>query len=167
MAVTGESLANFQRGIIGDSFLVVYGTLTRETHFGIAERRDGAAVPPTRQSNIGGVLRAVLGAAGGHAQIANWAGIQAIQVAGGVAQGSAAGCSIRKTGARTWEVDTLRSGFNTQFAVATNPRHPGTPPAELLRTLPMAYVQVIQNEITGGMQTIMNLTDDPDDAMEI
>jgi hypothetical protein len=78
-------------------------------------------------------------------------------VAPGVAAGGAAGFSIQKTGVDRWDIGTLRSGFNTQFPVAGNPR-PGyaAGTADELRTMPEALAQTIlpllESALTGGGQ---------------
>jgi hypothetical protein len=120
MPLTQESLDNFQRGAVGDSFLgvVVYdqNANTYTIHLSLAVRLDGVQIEQDRYSRIGGIIRAPLPAAGGHAQIVNWAGGQAQQIAQGQAIGQAIGFSIVKSAANAFKPGTFRSGFNSQHA---------------------------------------------------
>lgn len=121
MPIDAESLDNFRRGSTGDSFLGIIDLSNTTLYLALAERQDGAAIDRDRHSTIGARRRDPLPGAGGHAQLATWAGVHAAQVGAGAAVGNAIGFSIVKTGLRSFTVGTFRSGFNSQYIGEARP----------------------------------------------
>ncbi|MFS1526275.1 hypothetical protein ACL7TT_19605 [Microbulbifer sp. 2304DJ12-6] len=161
MAVTDESIENFQRGRVGDSFLgvVIYDPEKDEysLHLALALRQDNQDIPndadtqQNRLSRINGVIRSPLPGSGGHSQLVNWAGGQAVQIARGQAQGNAIGFSIIKDGAGSYKIGTYRSGFNTQHSG----RRPGfaTRAGNADRTLIERDIASMLSELNANIRT--------------
>ena len=152
MQIVKESTDNFNRGIADDSFLGIVAFPKKETpvnynvgviYLALAQRRDGAVIPQERFSTIRGVELQPLPGGGGHAIMARAAGVIATQVAQGVAEGSAFGFSIIKTGDNAMKIGTYRSGFNRQYS---GNRPALAPPGTINhdRTLPLDAVLVLR-----------------------
>lgn len=150
MPVSPESIENFQRGTVNDSFLgvVIHNAEanTYTVHLALARRLDGRDIPTDRWSNINRVRRNPLPGAGGHAQLVNWAGGQAQQIAPGQAAGNAIGFSIIKTGSKAFKPGTFRSGFNSQHQGARPGFAQGT--ANQARTLSESEIWPLLSELT-------------------
>ena len=151
MPVDPESIANFGLGAVGDGFLGIVDLATNTLYLALAEpQTDNPYTPapppitPARHSRIGGVLREPLPGAGGHAILAGWVGIFAVQVGRGNARGNAFGFSIIKREAGSFTVYSFRSGFNQQLSAAL-PRNPLTLEfsAQSARTLPQQHIETI------------------------
>lgn len=150
MPIDAESIANFRRGAVQDSFLGIVDTVTNAMYLSLAQRQDGRAIDRERYSMIGGTTRDPLPGAGGHATLAGWAGIQAQQVGVGNAVGNAFGFSLVKTGTTTFSVGTFRSGFNRQQVGARPGFAIGTDNEE--RTLPEPVIwTTLLPELTAGL----------------
>lgn len=150
MPIDAESIGNFRRGAVQDSFLGIVDTATNTMYLSLAQRQDGRDIDRERYSEIRGVTRDPLPGAGGHATLANWAGIAAVQVGVGNAAGNAFGFSLVKTGTTTFEVGTFRSGFNRQYLGARPGFATGTDNEE--RTLPEPLIMgTLLPELTAGL----------------
>lgn len=153
MPISPESLENFRRGAPQDSFLgvVIYdGAANNHTvHLALARRLDGTNIPEDRWSTVGGERRNPLPGAGGHAQLVNWAGGQAQQIAPGQAAGNAIGFSMIKTANNAFVISTFRSGFNSQHDGA-RPAFARETPNEA-RTLTEADIMGLLSELTRGV----------------
>lgn len=153
MPIDPESIENFQRGTTGDSFLGIVDTTNSTMFLALALREDGIAIPDDRRSTIGQVTRTPLPGAGGHAQLANWAGVNATQAGPGAALGGAFGFSLVKTDPSSFRIGTYRSGFNSQTTPAMAPR-PGFAQGTLneARTLDQdAILNRLLPELTAGL----------------
>jgi hypothetical protein len=149
MPISHESIENFRRGILGDSFLgIVHVETTPMMYLALAGKPD--EIPRSRYSVIGGTPRPPLEAWGGHAKLAGWVGIAAEQVARGRVIGKAFGFSLKKTGVANFNIATFRSGFNGQY--------PGPKPRFAQRdedggrTLSQEQIlHILLPELTGGL----------------
>lgn len=129
MPVAVESVENFRRAAPHDSLLGVYDTGSEQIYLALVQHRNNPSplmvtqrteITADRHSWINGVKRQPLPGAGGHSQLAQWAGIDAQQLRGGLAVGPCYGFSITKTGPSKFVIGTLRSGFN-QFYQGDRP----------------------------------------------
>jgi hypothetical protein len=121
-----DSLENFKKGIPGDSYLGILvnnpATGDNAIHLALAQRLDGMEIDRERYSRIGGDIRDPLPGAGGHGQLSNWAGVNAVQLGAGVAAGDARGFSIEKIDDTSFRIGTYRSGLNGQDDPAAQAR---------------------------------------------
>lgn len=152
MQIALESTENFNRGIADDSFLGIVAFPKKETpinystgviYLALAQRRDATVIPAGRFSTLKGVEMQPLPGGGGHAIMARAAGVIATQIAQGVAEGSAMGFSIIKTGDAAMRIATYRSGFNRQYPG----KRPALAPVGTInhdRTLPLDAILVLR-----------------------
>lgn len=157
VTITPESMENYQRGIEGDRFFGVCDMGARRIHLTLGERGDQAPIPAERRSKIIGVERDVLDGRGGHAKMAQWAGVQARQLGAGVAEGNAYGFMFELVGTDALSL-TVRSGFNGQHP---GKRPPGTNPRNEKRTLPQDLVEELKLALVmlGRPRITLNLSE--------
>jgi len=134
MPIDQESKANFQRGLQNDGYLGVVDTTTNMLYLALATPLDGSTIDRSRYSTINGATIDPLPGAGGHGRLAQAAGINATQIAPGVANGTAFGFSLVKNGPSQFKIGTFRSGFNTQDLTGERPGFAQNQPDEA-RTL--------------------------------
>jgi hypothetical protein len=118
MAVTQESIQNFRRARNGDAFLGIQNLNTQEIHLALCWPRDaGIYNPPMSQHSwIGRQRIDPLPGAGGHSQLAQYAGVPgARQIGPRQAAGDAVGFSIIKRSHNEYEIGTWIAGLNGQY----------------------------------------------------
>ena len=115
MAVTAESIYNFQIARVGDVLTGVQDQNSFEIHLALSEpRHPSPSISLGRYSTVNGQLQSPFPGGGGHSALASTAGMAATQVGPGSARGEAAGFAIRKTNYNEYEIASWRAGFNIQ-----------------------------------------------------